>query len=211
MPDLNTLLLFSLASFALVATPGPDMLLIAARSGAQGRLAGFATYCGVAVGSLCHALALAVGLSQLFLAVPYAYDFVRYAGAAYLLFLAWQAFTADHDTGRPETSRRSLTFTVMFRQGMLSNLLNPKVALFFLALFPQFVDPGAGSVALQIMVLALVLNVIGLLVNGAVVLLASRAGSFLTGGGRIGRWPQYFLGTVFAGLAARLVFDGQRS
>src|ERR1041384_855247 len=90
MPDISTLALFAVACLALTATPGPDMLLIASRSAVQGRRCGFATLAGIQVGTYCHALAAAFGLSQLFLAVPVAYDVVRYAGAAYLLYLAWK-------------------------------------------------------------------------------------------------------------------------
>lgn len=210
MIDPQTLLLFSLASFAMVATPGPDMLLIAARSAAQGRVAGFMTYLGVAAGSFCHALALALGLSQLFLAVPFAYDVVRYAGAAYLAYLAWQAFTAHASFGADAGTVHKSSTWVIFRQGLVSNLLNPKVALFFLALFPQFIAPEHGNVALQIMILAMVLNVLGLIVNGVVVMLAGSARQLFTGTQRFSKWPQYFLGTVFGGLAAKLMFDGQR-
>lgn len=98
----------------------------------------------------------------------------------------------------------------MFRQGLLTNLLNPKMALFVLALFPQFVQPEAGSVALQIMLLATVLNAFGLIVNGAVILTASRLGRLFSGEGRLRRLPQYLLGAVFAGLAVRLAFDSRR-
>ena len=210
MIDFSTLLLFSVASFALVATPGPDMLLIASRSVAQGRMAGLMTYLGVSAGSFCHALALAVGLSQLFLAVPYAYDLVRYAGAAYLAFLAYQAFTSTDDAvDAPNTVRRT-THWVMFRQGLISNLLNPKVALFFLALFPQFITPEAGQISLQIMLLAAVLNVIGLAVNGTVILLAGSIRSLSHRTAVFSRLSRYFLGTVFAGLAAKLALDGSR-
>ena len=210
MIDLSTLLLFSVASLALVATPGPDMLLIASRSVAQGRMAGLMTYLGVSAGSFCHALALAVGLSQLFLAVPYAYDLVRYAGAAYLAFLAYQAFTSTDDAvDAPNTVRRT-THWVMFRQGLISNLLNPKVALFFLALFPQFITPEAGQISLQIMLLAAVLNVIGLAVNGTVILLAGSIRSLSHRTAVFSRLSRYFLGTVFAGLAAKLALDGSR-
>src|SRR5258708_38218554 len=92
MPDISTLALFALACLALTATPGPDMLLIASRSASQGRASGFATLAGIQAGTYCHALAAALGLSQLFLAVPLAYDIVRYLGAVYLLYLAWQTF-----------------------------------------------------------------------------------------------------------------------
>ncbi len=98
----------------------------------------------------------------------------------------------------------------MFRQGLLTNLLNPKMALFVLALFPQFVRPDAGSVAGQVLILATVLNLIGLVVNGVVIVTASRMGLLLSGRGRFRRASQFFLGTVFTGLAARLAFDSRR-
>lgn len=105
--DFQTLVLFSLACLALTTTPGPDMLLIAARSVAQGRMAGLFTYLGVATGSFAHALALALGLSHLFLAVPFAYEAVRYAGALYLAYLAWQAFTARDSFSSQARMQRS--------------------------------------------------------------------------------------------------------
>lgn len=109
MIDPDTLLLFALACVALTAAPGPDMLLVAARSAAQGRMAGLWTYFGIAAGALTLALALAIGLSQLFLAVPYAYDIVRFVGAGYLAYLAWQAFTAkEGDAFAPAPGRGPL-------------------------------------------------------------------------------------------------------
>lgn len=210
MPDLNTLALFSLACLALTATPGPDMLLIATRSIGQGRAAGFATLAGIQAGTYAHALAAALGLSQLFLLVPIAYDVVRFAGAAYLLFLAWQAFTAKTLLVPMASGRHARPASQMFRQGLLTNLLNPKMALFVLALFPQFVEPARGWVAVQVLILATVLNAIGLVVNGIVILAASRAGSAMFERGALRRWPHYLLGTVFAGLAIRLALDGRR-
>jgi threonine/homoserine/homoserine lactone efflux protein len=208
--DLSTLALFAVAALALTASPGPDMLLIASRSMGQGRVAGFATLAGIQAGTYCHALAAALGLSQLFLLVPVAYDIVRYAGAAYLLWLAWKTFRSDGTLFAPTGGLRHFPIGTMFRQGLLTNLLNPKMALFVLALFPQFVRPEAGSVALQIMVLATVLNAIGIVVNGIVILASSRIGRLFARGGRWRRWPQILLGTVFAGLAVRLAFDSRR-
>ena len=210
MPDPGTLALFALAALALCATPGPDMLLIASRSVSQGKASGFATLAGIQVGTYCHAFAAALGLSQLFLVVPVAYDVVRYAGAAYLLYLAWQAFRSSGVMQLPETSARRYPFGVVFRQGLLTNLLNPKMVLFVLALFPQFVDPGAGSVAVQIMLLATVLNLIGIVVNGAVILTASGLGRAFSARTRWRRAPQFLLGTVFAGLAVKLALDERR-
>jgi len=210
MPDPSTLALFALACLALTATPGPDMVLIASRSASQGRAAGFASLAGIQVGTYCHALAAAFGLSQLFLAVPLAYDVVRYVGAAYLLYLAWTALRADATAFAPSAGLPRHPLPRMFRQGLLTNLLNPKMALFVLALFPQFLRPDAGSVASQILVLATVLNLIGLAVNGLVILAASRIGRALSGRTRLRRAPQLLLGAVFAGLAARLAFEGRR-
>ena len=210
MFEAETLLVFALACLALTATPGPDMLLIAARSVAQGRMAGFVTYLGVAAGSFCHALFLALGLSQLFLAVPYAYDLVRYLGAAYLLYLAWQAFTARNSFAMPQAEAKTRRLLVIFRQGFVTNLLNPKVALFFLALFPQFLDPSAGAIGWQVLTLATILNVIGAFTNGAVIVLAGSLRSFATGAQAFATWSRYILGSVFCALAARLLFEGER-
>ncbi|WP_237479450.1 LysE family translocator [Lichenibacterium dinghuense] len=207
MPDASTLALFAAAALALACTPGPDMLLILSRSVAQGRGAGFASLFGAQAGIYCHAAAVALGLSELFRAVPLAYDAVRYAGAAYLLYLAWGAFRSRGSALTPDRAARRLPLTAVFRQGVLTNILNPKVALFALALFPQFVRPEAGPVAAQIMVLATVLNLIGLLVNGSIVLGASRLARAAAGRVRFRRAPGIALGTVFTGLALRLAVD----
>jgi threonine/homoserine/homoserine lactone efflux protein len=209
MIDLSTLAVFGVAALALTMTPGPDMLLIASRSASQGRAAGFATLAGIQAGTYCHALAAAFGLSQLFLIVPHAYDAVRYAGAAYLLYLAWKTVRSGAVSLTPQAGAPRQAVGVMFRQGLLTNLLNPKMALFVLALFPQFVQPQADSVVLQILVLATVLNAIGLMVNGAVIVGASRLSRVFSRGGRFRRLPQYFLGAVFAGLAVRLAVDSR--
>src|SRR5262245_636540 len=202
MPDVATLALFAAACLVLTATPGPDMLLIASRSVSQGKVSGFATLAGIQVGTYCHALAAALGLSQLFLIVPIAYDVVRYAGAAYLLYLAWTTWRSEGTLLSPATGLPRHPVGRMFRQGLFTNLLNPKMALFVLALFPQFVHPEAGSIAVQILILATLLNLIGLVVNGAVIVAASRIGRALAGFGRFRRAPQMLLGAVFAGLAA---------
>ena len=209
MIDFQTLMLFSLAAFALTVTPGPDMVLIASRTAAQGRVAGFATWAGIAMGTYCHALAAALGLSQLFLMVPVAYDVVRYVGAGYLLFLAYKTITASNEVSQTNKFGRALSTATMFRQGVLTNILNPKMALFILALFPQFVNPANGAVALQIMVLATILNVIGLFSNGVVILTTSKLSSQLSSSGRFKALSQYVLATVFAGLAVRLMIQSK--
>jgi threonine/homoserine/homoserine lactone efflux protein len=204
MPDVQTLLLFAAASLALTATPGPDMLLIVSRCVSQGRLSGFVTLAGIQVGTYVHAAAAAVGLSQLFIVVPIAYDVVRWLGAAYLLYLAWSTLRASSSARIGGRSTEATPMLVIFRQGLVTNLLNPKMALFVLALFPQFVQPDAGSVAVQIMVLATVLNLIGLVVNGSVILAAEKAQGVLSKRSSFRSWQRFVLPAVFTGLALRL-------
>ena len=132
MPDLATLALFTTACAVLTATPGPDMLLIASRSLGQGRSAGFVTYAGIAAGSYLQAFAAAFGLSQLFLLVPAAYDALRFLGAAYLAWLAWTTLRSPATLFAPRADQPALKLRAIFLQGMLTNLLNPKMALFML-------------------------------------------------------------------------------
>ncbi|TNE60667.1 MAG: LysE family translocator [Alphaproteobacteria bacterium] len=209
MPDFSTLMLFFAACVGLTIMPGPDMLLIASRSVSQGKAAGFLTYAGIAAGCYCHALLVAFGLAQLFVLVPVAYDVVRIAGAAYLLYLAWQTLRSNDTTGEAQAPVARIRKRRIFSQGLLTNLLNPKVALFMLALLPQFLLPEAGSVVLQALVLATILNVVGLVVNGAIILSSSHLYRRLAGKGTGSKGPRYFLATIFAGLALRLAFDSR--
>src|SRR5918992_2598147 len=178
LPDTNTLLLFMTAALALNVTPGPDMLYVVARSVGEGRAAGVISSLGIAAGSLVHTLAVALGLAGLLRAVPLAFEIVKWVGAAYLIWLGVRALRtgaglAEQVALTPASKRK------VFAQGMLTNLLNPKVALFFLAFLPQFVDPERGPVALQIISLGLLFNISGTAVNCLVAALArgARAGS----------------------------------
>lgn len=209
MVEISTLLLFAGACLALTVTPGPDMLLIASRSLSQGRGAGFASLAGIQLGTYCHALAAAFGLSQLFVAVPLAYDAVRLLGAAYLLYLAWKTLRSGSHL-QASSGLQDVSVRRVFRQWLFTNLLNPKMALFVLALFPQFINLQAGSVVVQMLILATILNVIGLVINGAVILVVNRLKSRFTGRQFIARWPNYLLGSVFAGLACKLIFDSRK-
>lgn len=204
MLDVPTLALFTAACAVLTATPGPDMLLIASRSMSQGRTAGFMTYAGIATGSYLQALAAAYGLSQLFLLVPAAYDALRWAGAAYLAWLAWKTLRSPATLFAPTADAAHFPLRQIVLQGLLTNLLNPKMALFMLALLPQFLKPEAGSLLLQIVVLASILNLMGLIANGIVIMTASRLGRAIARRPHLALWPQRILGAVFGGLALRL-------
>lgn len=207
MPDFPTITLFAAAALILTATPGPDMLLIASRSVSQGRTAGFLTYAGIALGTYCHALAAALGLSQLFLAVPVAYETVRWAGCLYLLYLAYKTIRSPGMASAPSATLARISSRKIFFAGLATNLLNPKMALFVVALFPQFVRADGSSIVLQMLILASVLNGIGLIVNGVVITLGSRMRARLNRPGRFPKLPQYLLATVFTGLACRLALQ----
>ena len=209
MPDISTIAVFATASLVLTATPGPDMLLIASRSVSQGRAAGFLTYAGIAVGTYCHALAAALGLSQLFVTVPVAYEIVRWAGCAYLLYLAYKTVRSNASSASPVSTLKRLSNRRIFGEGLMTNLLNPKMALFVLALFPQFVDPASGSMIGQMLLLATVLNGVGFLVNGSVILVGSHLRARLAGIRRFPKLPQYLLAGVFTGLACRLALGSR--
>jgi threonine/homoserine/homoserine lactone efflux protein len=202
----STLLLFAGATLALALTPGPDMLFCLSRSIGQGRQAGFASLLGIATGLYVWAGATALGLASLIALVPTAYHAVRLAGAAYLAWLAWQAF-AGRDALSVAGAIPRVPLLRLFRQGLVTNLLNPKIALFFLALFPQFVDPARGSTLWQILALASVFNLIGFCVNGAVILAAGRLAEWLRRRPGVARYQRWFMGTVFGGLALRLALE----
>ena len=202
---LPTLLLFAAAALALAVTPGPDMLMCLSRSIAQGRQTAFAALFGIQAGCFVWALATAYGLAGLLALSPVAYDVVRFAGAAYLAYLAWATFRAKEGIGARE-GLPAVAWGRAFRQGLMGNLLNPKVALFFLALFPQFVDPAKSMVAQSLMLVS-ELCVIGFAVNGGVILTASGFARFLGRRPAVARAQRWFLSTVFGGLALRLALD----
>jgi threonine/homoserine/homoserine lactone efflux protein len=209
LPDPGTLLLFMMAALALNVTPGPDMLYVIARSVGEGRTEGVISSLGIAAGCVVHTLAVALGLAGLLRAVPIAFEIVKWMGAAYLVWLGirmlWTRGAAVEHADPPPASKG-----VIFRQGMLTNVLNPKVALFFLAFLPQFVDPERGSVALQIVSLGLLFNLSGTLVNVLVAVLASGAGAWSRR--RFGESPfmRRVTGVLFIALGVRLaLLEGQ--
>jgi threonine/homoserine/homoserine lactone efflux protein len=199
MPELSTLLLFAGSVVALVLVPGPNLIYIVTRSVEAGRRAGFASMLGVETGSLVHVAMAAVGLSALLASSATAFEIVKYAGVAYLVYLGVRALRsggAPHDEPpSPAGMRRA------YVEGVLVNVLNPKVSLFFLAFLPQFVDPARGDTTLQVLVLGLVFFVIGALLDLVFVLAAGSLGERLRGGRR-------FAGGVYLGLAALAAAGG---
>lgn len=208
LPDAATMTVFLATVVALTLTPGPDMLYVASRSLGQGRAAGVLSAFGVITGACLHLGAAALGLSELFRYSPLAYDTLRYAGAAFLLYLAWRTLRSGDLTlasGRPASGRRRV-----YLEGVLTNLLNPKVALFYISFLPLFVDPARGPVAWQILILGSFLNGLGLLVKVGVALTAGGLGNWVKthpGFQKIQRWVT---ASILAGLALRVALPENR-
>lgn len=203
MPPLHSVLLFMLAGLALNITPGPDMLYVAARASSEGRPAGIVSALGIGAGTLVHITLVAAGLAALLAAVPLAFRVVEICGGLYLIWLGIRAFRrgAARTIARPEPA----PLGAVFRQGVITNVLNPKVALFFLAFLPQFVDPSRGSTALQVVALGALFDVQGTIVNLIVALGASGAAQQITKHRRAQEVLERVTGALFIGLGARLV------
>jgi len=208
MIPLETWLLFCAACVALAATPGPNMLFLVSRTLAQGRAAGFISLAGTSSGFALHAVAAALGLSALLAAVPVAYEVVRFAGAIYLAWLAVATWRSS-DMTTPNVAAPPIEPARMFRQGLLTSVLNPKVAVFQLALFPQFVDPARGSVLLQSLVLAVTQLVIVIAGDSACVAAATGMRRWFAARPGWGTWSKRALAGVFAALAARLAVQSR--
>jgi threonine/homoserine/homoserine lactone efflux protein len=202
-------MLFMAATLALNLAPGPDMVYVSTRSVSQGRRAGIISALGIAAGCGVHTLAIASGLAALLSAVPIAYEIVRWAGAAYLIWLGLQSLRSGTGLAR-DTQSPPLDGWAVFRQGMITNVLNPKVALFFLAFLPQFVDRANGSVVLQILALGCLFNLSGTAVNVGVACLASSMRGWLAPGRRAERVFRWLSGTVFIALGLRLALSERR-
>lgn len=210
MLDLTQLLPFLAAALALNLTPGADMTYVIARSATQSRGAGIAASFGIAAGSLVHSVLAALGVSAILQHSETAFLVVKYAGAAYLLYLAWKAIRAGNGGVAVDRSLERTSLWRVFGEGALTNLLNPKVALFILAFLPQFVDPAKGSAAIQILLLGAIFNVGGTSVNAIVACSASAAARALGSSASFGRWLNRVSALVFVGLAVRLVLTERR-
>ena len=209
MPGIEMVLVFMAAALALNLTPGPDMLYVTARSVSDGRAAGVLSAFGIATGTLVHIAALALGLAALLAAVPLAYDAVRIAGAVYLVVIGIQLIARPRTAAAVANLPRS-RLEVIFVQAVVTNVLNPKVALFFLAFLPQFVDRAAGPPVPQILLLGLIFNIQGTLINVAVAWVASRGTNWLRASERRVAVLQRTTGALFVALGARLAVAGNK-
>ncbi|KQZ66164.1 MULTISPECIES: LysE family translocator [unclassified Lysobacter] len=210
MPEASNLIAFALIALGMVLTPGPNMVYLISRSICQGPKAGLISLGGVALGFVFYMLCAALGITALVMAVPYAYDALRLCGALYLAYLAWQALKPG---GRspfqvrelPQDSPRRL-----FAMGLMTNLLNPKAAVLYLSLLPQFIDPSKGQVLGQSLALGSTQIAISLMVNALIAISAGSLAAFL---GRRPTWlavQRWLMGTVLAALAVRMATEARR-
>jgi threonine/homoserine/homoserine lactone efflux protein len=209
VPDLTTFLLFAAAGIAFLAIPGPSVFYIVTRSLVQGRRAGVTSMLGVQAGGLVHVVAAAFGMSALIASSAEAFTVVKYAGAAYLVLLGVRKLMARADEGVDHEPSGSSSTAHLFWHGVIVNVLNPKTALFFLAFLPQFVDPAAGPVWPQMLVLGALLVVLGVLSDGTYALLAAGAGGKLREAARARRVLERVSGGVFVGLGVVAALAGE--
>ncbi|MET0535508.1 MAG: LysE family translocator [Steroidobacter sp.] len=210
MPTLAHHLQFALIALAMVLTPGPNMIYLISRSICQGRAAGLISLGGIALGFMIYLICAALGLTAIFLSVPLAYDALRMAGVIYLLYLAWQALKPG---GRspfqvrdlPQDSPRRL-----FGMGLFTALLNPKIAILYVSLLPQFIQPERGSVLTQSLVLGSTQIAISLSINAVIVLMAGSVALFFSSRPTWQIVQRWLMGTVLAGLALRMAVESRR-
>ncbi|QNP58917.1 LysE family translocator [Paenacidovorax monticola] len=205
------LLVFALAALVLVLTPGPNMVYCISRSLTQGPRAGLLSLAGVVLGFGVHLMAASLGLTALLAAVPMAFDAIRIAGALYLLWMAWQALRPG---GSAPFEARDLPHDGprrLFLMGFMTSLLNPKVAMFYLSFFPQFLHPERGSWLLQSLTLGAVQIATSATVNALLVLFAARVAVFLNRSQAWVRAQRYVMGTVLGLLALKLLLTDKKA
>lgn len=210
MPELSALFAFGLVALGMVLTPGPNMVYLISRSICQGRTAGLISLGGVALGFVFYMLCAAFGITALVMAVPYAYDTLRIGGALYLLYLAWQAVKPG---GRSPFQVRALpqdSARKLFTMGFVTNLLNPKIAVMYLSLLPQFISPEHGSVLAQSLVLGGLQIAISVSVNALIAVSAGAIAGVLAGRPLWIMLQRWLMGTVLAALAVRMLADARR-
>ena len=210
MFDPATFLIFIAACLVLLVVPGPAVLYITARSVDQGRMAGVVSVLGIHLGTAVHVLAAAIGLSALLLASALAFTIVKYAGAAYLIYLGLKRIFSKGNGEAQNLKRESLAR--IFWEGFVVNILNPKTAIFFLAFLPQFVDPARGMIAGQVLILGTTFIVLGAITDGAYALLAGTAARWIRARPGFMNLQKYLTGGIFIalGLGAALAGQGRK-
>lgn len=210
MLDIQQILAFSLIALALALTPGPNMMYLVSRSICQGRQAGMISLGGVALGFVFYMLAASFGLTTILLAVPYAYETLKIAGAVYLLWMAWNALKPG---GQSPFEIKTLSYDrpkKLFFMGFLTNLLNPKIAIMYLSLLPQFINPAHGHIFLQSILLGSIQILISITINALIAFSAGSIALFLSKRPMWSIFQKWFMGTVLAAMALRILLEQRR-
>ena len=210
MPDANTVLVVALASLILVVVPGPAVIYILTRSVSQGRTAGLVSAVGVNLGSAFHVIAAVAGLGLLLANSAYAYTVVKWLGVGYLAWIGYKTLTA-HDTEFAEPDTQPESLHRIFAHGVLVNVLNPKVAIFFLAFLPQFVDPKSSNPTLQTFVLGMTLVTIGLLSDSIYAIIGGGLGDLFRRRPGAVRATRLTAGLTYITLAGMAAVTGSRA
>ena len=203
MQPIDTLLVFFMASILLALTPGPDNLFVMAQAAQRGKMAGIAVTIGLCTGLLVHTSAVALGVAAIFQASAFAFSLLKFIGAAYLLYLAYRAFSAGAEDS-DEKQIQKLNFGRLYGRGIIMNVTNPKVSLFFLAFLPQFTDPAFGPLIPQILLLGLLFILSTILIFGGISLLAGGIGGYFRRSSKAQLVLNRIAGGVFIALAIKL-------
>lgn len=208
MISFGAMIAFAAVALGMVCSPGPNMIYLISRSVTQGRVAGIISLFGVMLAFIVYIVATMMGLSALFLTVPVLYTIIKWAGAVYLLWLAWKAIRPGSDRNILEPQALTIESPKkLFMMGFMTNLLNPKAAVLYVSLLPQFIDPARGSVLMQSATLGLIQISISFIINLLIILVASQVVSWL---GKRPFWmsiQRWVMASVLTALAARMALD----
>ncbi len=204
MIPINDLLLFGLAALIMVLSPGPNMIYLISRSLSQGKKAGIISLLGIMCGFLFHILMVSFGLTAIFFAVPYAFVVVKFLGVGYLLYLAYHTVKSENKIFDADQNLKSDKPLKLFNIGLLTNILNPKMAVFYLSFFPQFIKPEYGSILVQSFQLGVIQIIISFSINFLIVISAAKMASWFSRKPIWLRIQKWFMGSVLTGLAVKM-------
>lgn len=210
MEDLNFWILFFSTALILNITPGPDLLYILTKTISNGTKVGIASAIGVCTGALFHVFAAAIGLSAILVTSATAFTIVKIIGVMYLFYLAYQSFSSKGTSLNISGEKKHSSVWQAFKQGVLIDILNPKVAIFFMAFLPQFVREGHGSVSIQLIYLGLLVILVAIIVEVAYVLMISKIGNAIRNSKTISKWLDKIIGMMFVVLGLKLVLSSNK-
>ncbi|MDD3325231.1 MAG: LysE family translocator [Sulfurospirillaceae bacterium] len=206
MLDINTIIMFSLASSMLALAPGPDNIFVLTQSMTNGVRAGIIITLGLCSGLIFHTTAVALGVAVIFQTSIIAFTVLKYLGAGYLLYLAYMSFK-DASKTKLNTRQKNLSLTALYRRGIIMNVTNPKVSIFFLAFLPQFTSPQNGNITTQVFLLGAIFMVCGFVVFVLISILAGKVGGWFSKTKNGEKILNRVAGTIFAGLALKLALE----